>query len=253
MNGLRASSASRPSSSMTSYGGATHVGEVDGLWGVADSGERFEAGHDGGKNRTRWRGSWTWTVSCGAATSRSPARPTRSPGCAPAGERVVFLTNNSSMTRAEYVSKLARHGIEAADDDILTSALAGARVLEPGRPHSCAAAQECGMRSRQRGVERARPTRRSTPSSSAGIGTSRSTRSPQAAGAIARRRAVRRRRTTTRRYPRADGVLPACGPIVAFVATAAGRTRGSRQAQPADGRARARAPRRRPGEQRARR
>jgi 4-nitrophenyl phosphatase len=48
------------------------------------------------------------------------------------GERVVFLTNNSSRTVGDYVKKLDGMGIPTEPDDVLTSAQAAARLLEPG-------------------------------------------------------------------------------------------------------------------------
>src|SRR5437762_3122386 len=40
------------------------------------------------------------------------------------GDRVYYLTNNSSKSRLDYVHKLADMGIEATEDDIMTSAFA---------------------------------------------------------------------------------------------------------------------------------
>jgi len=48
------------------------------------------------------------------------------------GERVVFLTNNSSPTVDHYVEKLVRMGIPTTANDVVTSAQAAARLLEPG-------------------------------------------------------------------------------------------------------------------------
>jgi len=48
-----------------------------------------------------------------------------------AGRRVLFATNNSSVPVAEQEAKLARFGI-AARGDVVTSAMAGARLVEPG-------------------------------------------------------------------------------------------------------------------------
>jgi 4-nitrophenyl phosphatase len=48
-----------------------------------------------------------------------------------AGERVVFATNNSGPVVAEQEAKLARLGIPAAGD-VLSSAMAAARLVEPG-------------------------------------------------------------------------------------------------------------------------
>jgi HAD superfamily hydrolase (TIGR01450 family) len=48
------------------------------------------------------------------------------------GERVVFLTNNSYATLADYVAKLERMGVPTSPEDVMTSAQAAARLIEPG-------------------------------------------------------------------------------------------------------------------------
>ena len=48
-----------------------------------------------------------------------------------AGHRVLFVSNNSSQPLATVEGKLARFGIPAAGD-VLTSAMAAARLVEPG-------------------------------------------------------------------------------------------------------------------------
>src|SRR5687768_7049802 len=47
------------------------------------------------------------------------------------GERVVFITNNSNDTVASYLAKLERCGVPASADDLITSAQAAARLVEP--------------------------------------------------------------------------------------------------------------------------
>jgi HAD superfamily hydrolase (TIGR01450 family) len=49
-----------------------------------------------------------------------------------AGVRVLFATNNSSPTRAELHARLANCGIEAEDDDLLTSGDVAAGLLPKG-------------------------------------------------------------------------------------------------------------------------
>ena len=49
------------------------------------------------------------------------------------GERVLFLTNNSSLNVAEYLAKLDRHHIPAQPADLITSAQAAATLVEPGQ------------------------------------------------------------------------------------------------------------------------
>lgn len=48
-----------------------------------------------------------------------------------AGQRVVFLTNNSSLPVADYVGKLRKMGIAAIEADVITSAQAAASLLAP--------------------------------------------------------------------------------------------------------------------------
>ena len=48
------------------------------------------------------------------------------------GVRLLFVTNNSSLTVGEYVVKLRGMGIDVPPEDIVTSAQAAAGLLEPG-------------------------------------------------------------------------------------------------------------------------
>lgn len=49
-----------------------------------------------------------------------------------AGIRVAFATNNATRTRAEGADKLCGLGIPAGPDDLVTSAVAAAALLDPG-------------------------------------------------------------------------------------------------------------------------
>lgn len=49
-----------------------------------------------------------------------------------AGERVLFLTNNSSQTISAYVEKMAHMGLEVRAEELCTSAQASAELVEPG-------------------------------------------------------------------------------------------------------------------------
>jgi 4-nitrophenyl phosphatase len=49
-----------------------------------------------------------------------------------AGERVVFVTNNSYPARADHLSKLARMGMATDDEDLITSAAAAATLVGAG-------------------------------------------------------------------------------------------------------------------------
>lgn len=47
------------------------------------------------------------------------------------GEQIAFVTNNSYARRGDVAAKLGRHGIDARDD-VITSAMAVASLVEPG-------------------------------------------------------------------------------------------------------------------------
>ena len=49
-----------------------------------------------------------------------------------AGQAVVFLTNNSSARVGDHAAKLARMGVPAGTDEVVTSAQAAAGMLVPG-------------------------------------------------------------------------------------------------------------------------
>ena len=48
------------------------------------------------------------------------------------GRRVLFVTNNSSVRVGDVVAKLERFGIPA-EGDVVTSAMAAARLMQPGQ------------------------------------------------------------------------------------------------------------------------
>jgi 4-nitrophenyl phosphatase len=49
------------------------------------------------------------------------------------GQRVVLVTNNSSLTLGEYQAKLAAHGVPTDAADLVTSAQVAADLLTPGQ------------------------------------------------------------------------------------------------------------------------
>lgn len=68
------------------------------------------------------------------------------------GQRVVFLTNNSSATVAEYLAKLASHGIPTDWRDLITSAQAAASLVAPGETALVCAGPGVEEALRERGV-----------------------------------------------------------------------------------------------------
>jgi 4-nitrophenyl phosphatase len=140
--------------------------------------------------------------------------------------RVAFLTNNSSQTVSEIVAKLQGFDIPTDPADVLTSALAAARLLAgtmPARssviacagPGAIEALQECDLR-----------VVLEAPADAVVVGFHRSfdfdglDRASRAVRDGARFVAT----NTDATYPVADGLVPGAGAIVAAVATASGRT-----------------------------
>jgi glycerol 3-phosphatase-2 len=142
-----------------------------------------------------------------------------------AGLRVGFLSNNSSQTVADVVAKLARMGVAAAPDDVLTSALAAgdllrdtlepqARVLICAGPGVVEAVEAAGL------APVAEP-----PAAAVVVGFHRTfdfdalDRASRAVREGARLVATNLDAT----YPVPGGLLPGAGAIVASIATASGR------------------------------
>lgn len=48
------------------------------------------------------------------------------------GHELRFVTNNSSLSRDQYLEKLGRLGVDAVRDEIITSAMAAATLVQPG-------------------------------------------------------------------------------------------------------------------------
>jgi 4-nitrophenyl phosphatase len=61
-----------------------------------------------------------------------------------AGWRIAFVTNNSSLRVADYVEKLADHGVVAAPDEICSSAQAAALVVAAKVPAGAAVLASAG-------------------------------------------------------------------------------------------------------------
>ncbi|MGH9040951.1 MAG: HAD-IIA family hydrolase [Acidimicrobiia bacterium] len=142
-----------------------------------------------------------------------------------AGLRVGFLTNNSSLTVADYGERLGRIGIPAGPEDVLTSAMAaavlardlapGAKVLACAGPGVVEALEAHGYEVVPEG-----------PCEAVVVGWHRDFDFSRLARASAAIRAGARFMATNLdpTYPGPDGLLPGNGSLVAAVATASGRT-----------------------------
>ena len=136
------------------------------------------------------------------------------------GNRVVFATNNSSPTLGQLVARLAKVGIEASPEDLVTSARVAASLLQPGqRVHLLA---EGGMLEalEERGVEVAV----SGPRDAAVVGWSRDFdfASLTATATVARDSGRLIATNGDPTHPTPEGLMPGSGALLAAVATASG-------------------------------
>ncbi|HET6812208.1 MAG TPA: HAD-IIA family hydrolase [Acidimicrobiales bacterium] len=136
------------------------------------------------------------------------------------GVRLLFVTNNSSLTVGQYVEKLQGMGIDVPPDDIVTSAQAAAGLLEPGSSAVVCGGAGVTEALEQRGIE----TRAEGPADALVMGWHRDfdfSRLTVACRAVwAGSRFVATNRDAT--YPTPDGLLPGAGALVAAVAFATG-------------------------------
>ena len=137
-----------------------------------------------------------------------------------AGERVLFLTNNSSARVGDYLEKLSRIGIPAEVSDLVTSAQAAANLLEPGETALVCAGPGVDEALVARGVGAVREGR----ADAVIVGWHRDfdyerlTAASRAVWSGARLIGTNEDPT----YPTPDGQIPGGGAILAAVATATG-------------------------------
>ena len=75
------------------------------------------------------------------------------------GDRVVFLTNNSSLTVGDYVAKLRAMGVPAEDADVITSGQAAASMLQPSSTALVCAGKGVDEALQRRGIRTVRSGR----------------------------------------------------------------------------------------------
>lgn len=145
------------------------------------------------------------------------------------GERVIFVTNNSSMTVGDYLAKLDRHGIPTDRDGLVTSAQAAARLLQPGERALVLGGPGIAEALDERGVEVTMAGSGSSPSSTYDavvMGWHPRFDYPmlqQATTAVLDgARLIGTNADAT--YPTPDGLIPGSGAILASVAYATGAT-----------------------------
>lgn len=141
------------------------------------------------------------------------------------GEHVVFLTNNSWPRAADHLAKLARMGIAAERDDVLTSSMAAARLVEASDRVLVLGGPGLKEELTARGavvIEPGEGDPLSVQHVAVGIDLSFSW-SRLAAATTALRHGARLLATNEdATFPTAHGVLPGAGSVVAAVSTAGG-------------------------------
>lgn len=139
-----------------------------------------------------------------------------------AGERVVFLSNNSGPTVADYVARLAAAGVDIAPDDLVTSSQAAASLLAPGSTAAVVGGPGVHEAVAAAGV---RVVDLGTRPDAVVVGRTVDLDYDQLAAAADAVRAGARfvATNTDATFPTGQGLLPGAGAVVAFVATAAGR------------------------------
>lgn len=139
-----------------------------------------------------------------------------------AGERVVFLTNNSGPLVAGHVAALAKIGIECSREDLTTSAQAAASMLGPGS--TAAVVGDKGILEALSEQDVKVVGAKEAPDAVVVGRCVELDYSALGAAATAVRNGARFVATNTdSTFPTADGLLPGAGALVAFIATASGR------------------------------
>jgi 4-nitrophenyl phosphatase len=144
-----------------------------------------------------------------------------------AGERVIFLTNNSWPRRADHVSKLEQMGIAATPEDVITSAMAAARLVAAGERVLVLGGPGLHEALELRGAEIVEPGAGDPTSVSAVVvGMDLGFDFDRLTAATAALRSGGARLIATNddaTFPTARGLMPGAGSVVAAVSTAGGR------------------------------
>jgi len=139
-----------------------------------------------------------------------------------AGVRPLFASNNSSLAVGEVVARLGRAGVQAGANEIVTSAQASARMVEPGARVLALAGDGVLEALAERGATAVA----SGPADAVVVGFTRSFDFDRLAGAADAVRGGARLIGTNEdaTYPTPDGLLPGAGSLLAAVVTASGGT-----------------------------
>ncbi|MGA2529411.1 MAG: HAD-IIA family hydrolase [Acidimicrobiales bacterium] len=140
------------------------------------------------------------------------------------GERVVLLTNNSFPRRSDHLAKLERMGMASDPEDLLSSAMAAALLLEPGERALVLGGPGVIEELTARGVSTVRPNEglKSTQVDAVVVGMDPSFDYSSLATAATALHAGARLIGTNEdaTFPTPTGVLPGAGALLAAVAVA---------------------------------
>ncbi len=138
------------------------------------------------------------------------------------GSRVVYATNNSAPTVDELLRRLARIGIEAGTEDLVTSARVAASLLQSGMRVHMLAGDGVREALEARGVEIVTDA----PCDAAVVGWSRDFdfAALTAVSTVARETGRLIATNADPTHPTPEGLLPGSGALLAAVATASGVT-----------------------------
>lgn len=136
------------------------------------------------------------------------------------GERVGFLTNNSSREIGEVISMLEGMGIEASPEDLITSAQAGAALVEAGETVLVCAGPGVEEALRERGAD----TVRDGEADAVMVGYHRDFDFERLTAAVRAVKGGARLLATNddATFPSPDGPVPGAGALLAAVITATG-------------------------------
>ncbi len=156
-----------------------------------------------------WRGSET-----------VPGAPEAIAKLRAAGEPLAFVTNSAMRTPAQVGEKLARHGIEDGTPLVVTSAMAGASLVEPGERVVAVGMEGLFQALTDRGAD----VVETGPADAVVVGLTHKFSYDDIKRAMHAIRAGARFIATNddSTFPDADQLLPGAGSLVAAVATAAG-------------------------------
>lgn len=172
----------------------------------------------------------TWVLDCDGVIwlgdTPVPGAAEAVEGIRAAGERVVFLTNNSWPRREEHVAKLEKMGIAAEREDVVTSSMAAASLVAPGERVLVIGGPGLHEELAARGADLVEPGG-GDPSSVAAVvvGMDVAFDYARLAAATTALREGGARLVATNEdatFPTAHGLLPGAGSIVAAIATAGG-------------------------------